>query len=149
MKFPYLCFIVQIKDCKYSRCLYFTSAALARKVEKLATESWKKVNLSPSLAYLLMTVLDEPGIQPSNLSAQIQLQPSTVTRLIEKLEEKKLLVRTAEGKITNVYPTPKAKELHPKLKECLVHFYETYSSLLGKEESGRLVAAMGKVVDKL
>src|SRR6476659_4332535 len=113
---------------KYAQCLYFTSAALARKVEKLATESWKKVNLSPSLAYLLMTVLDEPGIQPSNLSAEIQLQPSTVTRLIEKLEEKKLLVRTTEGKITNVYPTPKAKELHPKMKECLSHFYQKYST---------------------
>ncbi|MGZ3939098.1 MAG: MarR family winged helix-turn-helix transcriptional regulator [Flavisolibacter sp.] len=149
MKFLYLCSSVQIKDCKYNRCLYFTSAALARKVEKLAVESWKKVNLSPSHAYLLMTVLEEPGIQPSNLSAQIQLQPSTITRLIEKLEEKKLLVRTTEGKITNVYPTPKAKELYPKLKECLFHFYEKYSSILGKEESTRLVSAMGKMADKL
>lgn len=147
--FLYLCLLVQIKDCKYSRCLYFTSAALARKVEKLATESWKKVNLSPSHAYLLMTVLEEPGIQPSALAEQIQLQPSTITRLIEKLEEKKLVVRTTEGKITNVYPTPKAKELYPKMKECLAHFYEKYSALLGKEESSRLVAAMGKVVDKL
>lgn len=140
---------MQIKDCKYNKCLYFTSAALARKVEKLAVESWKKVNLSPSHAYLLMTVLEEPGIQPSNLSAQIQLQPSTITRLIEKLEEKKLLVRTTEGKITNVYPTPKAKELYPKLKECLVQFYEKYSSILGKEESSRFVATMGRMADKL
>jgi DNA-binding MarR family transcriptional regulator len=138
-----------MKDCKYGMCLYFTSAALARKVEKLATESWKKVNLSPSHAYLLMTALDEPGIQPSTLSTQLHLQPSTITRLIEKLEEKKLLVRTTEGKITNVYPTPKAKELNQKLKECLDHFYRKYSLLLGKEESNRLVAEMGKIADKL
>lgn len=130
-------------------CLYFTSAALARKVEKLATESWKKVNLSPSHAYLLMTVLDEPGIQPSGLSSQLHLQPSTITRLIEKLEEKKLTVRTTEGKITNVYPTPKAKELYPKMKECLGHFYQKYSALLGKEESNRLVMDIGKIADKL
>lgn len=138
-----------MKDCKYGMCLYFTSAALARKVEKLATESWKKVNLSPSHAYLLMTVLDEPGIQPSALSAQLHLQPSTITRLIEKLEEKKLTVRTTEGKITNVYPTPKAKELYPKMKECLNHFYQKYSALLGKEESNKLVTDIGKIADKL
>lgn len=138
-----------MKDCKYGMCLYFTSAALARKVEKLATESWKKVNLSPSHAYLLMTVLDEPGIQPSNLSSQLHLQPSTITRLIEKLEEKKLMVRTTEGKITNVYPTPKAKELYPKMKECLSHFYQKYSALLGREESNKLVMDIGKIADKL
>lgn len=138
-----------MKDCKYGMCLYFTSAALARKVEKLANESWKKVSLSPSHAYLLMTVLDEPGIQPSVLSAQLHLQPSTITRLIEKLEEKKLTVRTTEGKITNVYPTPKAKELYPKMKECLNHFYQKYSALLGKEESNKLVMDIGKIADKL
>ena len=146
---PYLCSVVKMKDCKYGMCLYFTSAALARKVEKLANESWKKVSLSPSHAYLLMTVLDEPGIQPSVLSAQLHLQPSTITRLIEKLEEKKLTVRTTEGKITNVYPTPKAKELYPKMKECLNHFYQKYSALLGKEESNTLVTDIGKIADKL
>ncbi len=97
---------------KFGQCLYFTTSALARKVEKLAVESWKPVNLSPSHAYLLMAVLEEPGMQPGSLGRHLQLQPSTITRLIQKLEEKKLVVRTTEGRITNVYPTPKAKELH-------------------------------------
>src|SRR5829696_1696000 len=112
---------------KYARCLYFTSAALARKVEKLAIESWKKVDLSPSHAYLLAAVLEEPGIQPTALSEHLQLQPSTITRLVEKLEEKKLVVRTTEGKITNVYPTPKAKELQPRMNSCMKEFSEKYS----------------------
>jgi MarR family transcriptional regulator, organic hydroperoxide resistance regulator len=140
---------MKIADSQYGQCLYFTSAALARKVEKLATESWKKVNLSPSHAYLLMAVLEEPGIQPGSLSVQLHLQPSTITRLIEKLEEKKLAVRTAGGKITNVYPTPKAKDLYPKMKECLQQFYQQYSKLLGREESGRLVQDMARIADKL
>src|SRR5215207_9703157 len=110
---------MKTSESKYCRCLYFTANALARKVEKLAQESWQKVDLSPSHAYLLMVVLEEPGVQPSFLSDHLQLQPSTVTRLIEKLEERKLVVRTAAGKITNVYPTPKAKTLYPKLRACL------------------------------
>ncbi|HET7897439.1 MAG TPA: MarR family winged helix-turn-helix transcriptional regulator, partial [Flavisolibacter sp.] len=119
---------------KYAQCLYFTSAALARKIEKMATESWKKVGLSPSHAYVLIAVLEEPGIQPTALAEHLQLQPSTITRLVEKLEEKKLAVRTTEGKITNVYPTPKAKELQPKLMECMQEFYNKYAAVLGKEE---------------
>ena len=134
---------------KYAQCLYFTSAALARKVEKLASESWKKVNLSPSHAYLLIAVLEEPGMQPSGLADQLQLQPSTITRLIEKLEEKKLVVRTTEGKITNVYPTPKAKELQPKLMECLQEFFLKSSKVLGKEESTKMAQTMARMADKL
>ncbi len=140
---------MKTSDSKYCKCLYFTANSLARKIDKLAQESWSKVGLSPSHAYLLMMVLEEPGIQPGFLADHLQLQPSTVTRLIEKLEEKKLLVRTTEGKMTNVYPTPKGKELLPKLKECLNEFYTRYSAILGKEESTKLVQTMGKVADKL
>lgn len=129
--------------------MYFTSNALARKMEKLANQSWKKVGLTASHAYLLMLVIEEPGIQPSALVEQLLLTPSTITRLIEKLEEKKLVVRTTEGKSTNVYPTPKAKKMLPDLKACVDHFYQTYSSILGKEESTRMAGNINKLVDKL
>jgi DNA-binding MarR family transcriptional regulator len=134
---------------KYAQCLYFTSQALARKVEKLANEIWQQVDLSPSHAYLLMAVLEEPGLQPGMLADQLQLQPSTITRLIEKLERKKLVIRTTEGKITNVYPTPKSRDLQPKLKQCLAQFYQRYSQQLGKEESAKLVMDMANIADKL
>lgn len=134
---------------KYARCLYFTSAALARKIEKMAVESWKKLGLSPSHGYLLLAVLDEPGIQPSALAEQLQLQPSTITRLIEKLEEKKLAVRTTEGRLTNVYPTPKAKELQPKMMACLQDFSRKYAGILGEAESTSLVQTLAEAADKL
>lgn len=134
---------------KYAQCLYFTSAALARKIEKMATESWKKIGLSPSHAYLLQAVLEEPGIQPTALAEHLQLQPSTITRLIEKLEEKKLAVRTTEGKITNVYPTPKAKELQPKMLECMQDFLTRSAKALGREESAKLVQTLARTADKL
>lgn len=146
---PYLSGSLKAASSKYCHCLYFSSNALARKIEKLAMESWKKVGLTPSHAYLLMLAIEEPGIQPSDLVQQLLLTPSTITRLIEKLEQKRLVIRTNEGKLTNVYPTPKAKTLYPELKECLAHFYQRYSAILGKEESARLVQSMNKLVDKL
>ena len=140
---------MKASESRYCKCMYFSANALARKIEKLAGDCWKRVDLSPSHAYLLMLVIEEPGIQPTALAEHLQLQPSTITRLIEKLEEKKLLVRTAEGKITNVYPTPKGKDLLPKLRECVNEFYSSYSSILGKEESAKLVQSIGKFADKL
>jgi len=141
--------LMKASESRYHQCLYFSASAFARKIEKLATACWKPVGLAPSYGYLLINVLEEPGIQPGALAGQLQLQPSTITRLLEALEAKKLVVRTTAGKTTNVYPTPKAKELHDKLKACIVNFYTAYSAVLGKDESCRLVQSMNKLSDKL
>jgi len=94
-------------------------------------------------------VIEEPGLQPGHLANHLQLQPSTITRLIEKLESRKLVIRTTEGKVTNVYATPRGKDMLPKLKECLQDFYQHYVSILGKDESAKLVQNMIRVTDKL
>ncbi len=122
---------------------------MARKVEKLALESWKPVDLSPSHAYLLLMVLEKPGTQPGCIANHLQLSPSTVTRLIEKLEERKLVTRTTEGKQTNVYPSDAAIALLPLLTKCLNHFYNNYSTILGRDESCKLITNMGLVADKI
>lgn len=133
----------------FSNCPYFASAAVARKMEKLATESWKPLGISPSHGYLLMLVLEEPGIQPGALADQLLLQPSTITRFMDKLEEKKLLVRTTEGKTTNVYPTPKAKELSSKMKICLQQFGAAVSRMLSREESASLTKTLHTLNKKI
>lgn len=136
-------------ESKYCNCLYFTTNALARKIEKLATESWKKVDMAPSHAYLLLLVLEEPGMQAGQIAEQLQLTPSTITRLIEKLEERKLVIRATEGKLTNVYPTQKGKDLKPQLKQCVEEFHEKYVKILGKEESKTFIRNMNIMADKL
>jgi len=140
---------MKTSESKYCNCLYFTANALARKVEKLATESWKKIDMSPSHAYLLLLVIEEPGIQAGQIAEQLQLSPSTITRLLEKLEERKLVLRAAEGKLTNVYPTQKGKDMKPLLKQCIDEFYEKYAKILGKDESKTLIRNMGIMADKL
>lgn len=140
---------MKCSESKYAKCLYFTTNALARKVEKLAIESWKPLGLSPSHAYLLMMAIEEPGLPAGTIANHLQLTPSTVTRLIEKLEEKKLLVRVAEGKQSNVYPTTKAKDMLPQLKNCVQDFYKRYSEAIGKTESSNIVSTINAVADRL
>ncbi|MGN6419916.1 MAG: MarR family winged helix-turn-helix transcriptional regulator [Pseudobacter sp.] len=140
---------MKISESKFKQCFYFASGALARIVEKMAIDVWKKVDLSPSHAYVLLLVIEEPGIQPGVIANQLHLTPSTITRLIEKLESKKLVVRTSEGKITNVYPTPKAKELHPELVACANEFSKQYYDMLGQKECDHLIDTITKMADRL
>jgi DNA-binding MarR family transcriptional regulator len=140
---------MKTSESKFCNCLYFTANALARKVEKLASETWKKTGLAPSHAYLLHLAIEQPGIQAGQLAFQLQLTPSTVTRLIEKLEIKKLVTRTMEGKQTYIYPTQKGKDMRSLIKQCTEEFTETYTKILGEKECKAFVKNMGVMADKL
>lgn len=134
---------------KFHQCLYFASQALARKVEKLAVACWQPTGLSPSHAYLLMLVLESPGIQPTELCAQLQLSPSTITRLAEKLEGKGLLVRRMEGKSTHIHPTPQAVALQPQMRQCMGAFMQQYEALRTQAPGHSLVQDMCLFADRL
>ena len=61
-------------------CLYYTSASLARVVNELAEKEFMSCGLSPSYAFLVMLVIESPGISPNELCSQLNLKPSTITR---------------------------------------------------------------------
>lgn len=102
----------------YCSCLFFTANALARTVTRLTEEAFTPTGLAPSLAFVMMTVGREPGIQPSGIAALLRLSPSTVTRLVEKLEARGLIRRSAEGKAVHVLPTAEGEALLPRLAEA-------------------------------
>jgi DNA-binding MarR family transcriptional regulator len=116
---------------------------------KMADEEFAITGLSTSYAFLLMTVNNKPGIQPKEISEQMQLTPSTITRLIEKMEQKKLLERKSTGRTTEVYPTDKSKKLDKKIKEAWRNLYKRYSDLIGEEVAKRLTANIYETVKKM
>jgi DNA-binding MarR family transcriptional regulator len=136
------------KDSKYCNCLYYSANALGRVMTKMAEEEFAITGLTPSHAFLLMSINDKPGIHPKELSEQMQLTPSTVTRLIEKMENRGFVQRKAIGRITEVHPTTKSKELDPKIKEAWQNLYKRYSSILGKEGDS-LTGSVYNAVKKL
>ena len=129
---------METKNSKYCTCLYHSANAFARVMTKMADEAFAPTGLSTSYAFLLMTVNDSPGIQPKTISRQMQLTPSTVTRLIEKMEYRGLLERRSVGRATEVYPTEQSLALKPKLKKAWQSLYKQYTKILGKESANVL-----------
>lgn len=64
------------------------------------------------------------------------------------MDEKKLVLRSTESKIANVY-TPKGKDMLALLQSCVAGFYQRYSKMPGKDESNHLVHSICKRTDKL
>jgi DNA-binding MarR family transcriptional regulator len=134
---------------KYCHCLYYSANALARILTKMAEEEFAITGLAPSYAFLLMAANDKPGIQPKEISAQMQLTASTVTRLIEKMEHRGFLERKPAGKFTKVFPTAKSKKLDKKIHAAWMSLYQRYSDLLGEKLGKQLTTEAYKASQKL
>lgn len=133
----------------YCGCLYYSANALSRVITKMADEAFSSTGLAPSYAFLLMTVNVKPGIQPKELSKQMQLTPSTITRLIEKMESKGFVKRKSVGRATEVYPTDKSLEVDSKIKSSWVKLYKQYTEILGEENSKELTKNIYEAFDTI
>ncbi|MCC3153969.1 MarR family transcriptional regulator [Hymenobacter sp. BT770] len=122
----------------YKGCLFFSANALARLLTGLAEEAFRPIGLGPSHAFLLLTVNRQPGIQPKDIAAIMELTASTVTRLVEKMEQQGYLRREATGRTTQVQPTDKSLALQPQLQAAWTTMFGKYSQLIGVEEARRL-----------
>jgi MarR family transcriptional regulator, organic hydroperoxide resistance regulator len=126
------------KSGTYCQCLYYSVNALARIISRMAEEEFAITGFAPSYAFVLMTVKSNPGIQPTEIASIMQLTPSTVTRLIEKLESRGFIIRITEGKKTKINPTDKVEEIEPKIKEAWNNLYNRYKAILGEGFSANL-----------
>ena len=136
-------------ETKYCGCLYYSANALARVMTRMAEEEFASTGLTPSYAFVLMTVNSQPGIQPKELSQHMQLTPSTVTRLVEKLEARGFLERNIIGRSTEIYPTSKSLELNDKIEEAWKNLYNRYSNLVGENEGKELTQKIKNALDNI
>ncbi|NQZ77944.1 MAG: winged helix-turn-helix transcriptional regulator [Ekhidna sp.] len=116
---------------------------------KISDEEFGAIGLSSSHAFLLMTVNEKQGIQPTEISEQMQLTPSTVTRLVEKMEYRGYLKRESMGRSTEVYSTDAGLELQARLKEIWQGLYKRYTTVLGKEAAEQLTTDIYTASQKL
>ncbi|WP_129689469.1 MarR family winged helix-turn-helix transcriptional regulator [Gottfriedia acidiceleris] len=117
----------------FSNCLYFTANHLARLMNKMAEEEFAPLGISPTYAFLLMAVYEQPSITQTDLSNILHIAPSTTTRFVDKLEVKKLVERKSEGKLTLVNLTDKGIAIQEDIKICWKNLYKRYVEILGED----------------
>lgn len=116
----------------FSKSLYFASNALNRRLNAVADAAFRELGLTSSYAFLLMLIHEKPGIQPTELSNKLQLTPSTITRLVEKMEYRGYLQRSSEGRATHISLTDEGINIQPRLKWAWGALQNHYSEILGE-----------------
>jgi DNA-binding MarR family transcriptional regulator len=119
-------------------CLYFTANSLARTITKMAEQEFRRTGISPALAFLLMVVVEEPGIGQKQLAVRLNLAASTVTRLADSLVHQGYLTKEQDGKIVNHFPTKEGKIAYKQVRKAWSALYGRYTKILGKRAGDKL-----------
>ena len=134
----------------FCNCLYFSASSFARNMSRLADEAFAGTGWAPSYAFVLMTVnRHDGGISPSAIAKEIHLTPSTVTRLLDKLEQKKMIVRHSEGKSSIVSATEKSRKIQEELMEAWNGLFNKYNDLLGVDVAKKLTVELYDSSEKI
>ncbi|RDH82992.1 MAG: MarR family transcriptional regulator [endosymbiont of Galathealinum brachiosum] len=129
----------------FEKCIYFNTNALARQINKIWDDAFKPFGLSPSHAYVLRVVLDQPGISMKQISEELELAPSTVTRFVDSLINKDFLKRVSnddDKRGTQIFPTQQSKKIHRKLENTGQALYANMNEVIGKKAFAELVTDM-------
>ncbi|MDT8384831.1 MAG: MarR family transcriptional regulator [Gammaproteobacteria bacterium] len=137
----------------FERCLYFNINALTRAVNHIWDAAFSEFDLSPSHAYLLRLTLSTPGLTPKQISHELKLEKSTITRSLDALEKKGFINRkkgdSGDAREQSIYPTKKSIKIATQLEKKGNDLYQKMIKDIGKSELASLVGELRKTQTRI
>lgn len=124
---------------EFCGCLFFTANRLNKIAAQIAEEELRKLNMSPTYVYILLGVKFKKGISQKELSEELHLKPSTITRLIDKLVYNGMVERKIDGKLSRIYLTKLGEDIQEDIQMARIKLHNKYKEILGKEEYENLL----------
>jgi DNA-binding MarR family transcriptional regulator len=105
----------------FDQCLYFNTTSLSRLLEREWSAAFKPFELTPPQAFLLRTVLAQPGQLQRELADVMTIARPTATRLLDGLQEKGFIERRSsanDGREWEIHPTKQARAIEAGLNDA-------------------------------
>lgn len=115
----------------------------------MADAQFKIVELTPTQGFILITLKEAPGITISDLALVHQLDPSTVTRALDKLLVKGFIYRENMGKITRVFATDAGIRKEADAKAAWRKLRTDYGKMIGTSEARHQARSITKALKDL
>lgn len=114
----------------YNTCLFHAATALGRSLTKLADEHFAPLELTSTMAFILMTAKTAPGILINDLARVHQLDVSTVSRALDKLAFVRLIQREGVKKNIRIFITPLGEKKEADARGAWAKLRQAYSLIL-------------------
>jgi MarR family transcriptional regulator for hemolysin len=134
------------------REMAFTIMDVARLLKTYADQRARRCGISRAQWGVLIRVDRHEGIKQSELAEMLDLQPISLTRLLDRLAENGLIERRADPndrRANRLYLKPAAKPLLDRLSEVGADMMETVLEGLSATTIERMLKELGLVKDNL
>ena len=108
--------------------------------------------LSAAQWRLLVRVAKEEGVAQARLAELLEIEPISVSRLIDRMQEGGWIERRADAtdrRVRTIYPTAKSRAAYAKVKSLAGEVYEEALAGLSPEARRALVDGLARVIDNL
>ena len=120
-----------------------------RKQTSYLNDKLKDVNLSSGLYPLLIKAYKNKAISQEELAGELHVNESTVTRNLDKLEKKGLIVKTPEKRKKIVNVTPEGAKIAQKIMDYDEKWDETIKESLTEREFEDFQKLLIKICEEL
>lgn len=125
---------------------------VARLMRKRFEARASGLGLSAAQWRLLVRVTKEEGIAQARLAELLEIEPISVSRLIDRMEEGDWIERRADPsdrRVRIIHPTAKAREAYARVKGIAGEVYEEALTGLSPEDRRGLVFGLNTIADNL
>ena len=117
------------------KCIYFSISKMFRIVNKIAEESFEKIDIYPTHGFLMIILKEEEnGLTVNQISETLAIAPSTVTRFVDKLIAKGYVKREKSGKNSITKITEEGLKVIPDIYKSWDGISEKIEEVVGNEE---------------
>ncbi len=104
----------------------------------MASEHFRPLDISPTQGFILMTLKNAPGITVGDLALVHQLDTTTISRTLDRMEAKRLAKRDSTGREVRVFITTKGLELEADAQAAWRRLRLNYNDLLDEPKARQL-----------
>ncbi len=120
----------------------------ARMLLKLGQRNFPKLGLGPGQMAQLLYILENPGSCQEDLSTELEVDRTTITKSLKKLEERGFVIRERDPKdqrYNRLMPTDKAREVQPHMLAAIQQHESLLHLGLSKDELESTIAVLERI----
>jgi DNA-binding MarR family transcriptional regulator len=124
----------------------------ARLMRKRFEARASNLGLSAAQWRLMVRVTKEEGVAQARLAELLEIEPISVSRLIDRMEEAGWIERRADAsdrRVRMIFPTPKARQAYAQVKSLAGEVYEEALTGMSGEDRRILIQGLRTLVDNL
>ncbi len=137
----------------FTTFICFNLKATNRKVERFLTVDFQEFGINVAQSFIILCLLDQNGSTLSEISNRANIESSSLTTMVDKLEDMNLLRRQLDRKdrrVIRVFLTDKGRDLAERVLEAGTKFNQLLKNALDGEEIALLksLATISKTLEE-